>query len=58
MFKYSANIGAGYDQLYLYSDIIEHTIVDDTLSPILRVVLFKASNYVENDNSSQHTIMR
>ena len=53
MFKYNANIDAGYNHLFIYSDIVEYSIVGDTLAPILRVVPFKSSNSDEN-NDSQH----
>ena len=54
MFKYSANIDAGYNNLFIYSDIVEYSIVGDTVAPILRVVPFKSYNFVESDNDSQH----
>ena len=55
MFKYSPNIDAGYNHIFVYSDIVEHTIVGDMFAPILRVIPFKTSNSLENDNGSQHT---
>ena len=54
MFKYNANIDAGYNHLFIYSAIVEHSIVGDTLAPILRLVPFKSSNSAENNNESQH----
>lgn len=54
MFKYSPNLDAGYNHLFVYSDIAEHTVVGDTLAPVLRVTPFKTSNAYENNNGSQH----
>jgi hypothetical protein len=54
MFKYSPNLDAGYNHLYIYSDIAEYNVVGDTLAPILRVTPFKTSNAYENVNGSQH----
>ena len=54
MFKYSPNLDAGYNHLFIYSDIAEHSIVGDTIAPILRVTPFKTANSYENDNGSQH----
>ena len=54
IFKYSSNINAGYNHLYIYSDIAEHNIVDDTLAPLLRVLPFEPTDTVENNNDCQH----
>ena len=40
IFKYNPNINAGYNHLYIYSDVAEHNIVGDTLAPLLRVLPF------------------
>ena len=54
MFKYNPNINAGYNHLYIYSDVAEHNIVGDTLAPLLRVLPFEPSDTVENNNDCQH----
>jgi hypothetical protein len=54
MFKYSPNLDAGYNHLYIYSDIAEYNVIGDTLAPILRVTPFKTSNAYENVHGSQH----
>ena len=54
IFKYNPNINAGYNHLYIYSDVAEHNIVGDTLAPLLRVLPFEPSESVENDNDCQH----
>ena len=53
IFKYNPNINAGYNHLYIYSDVAEHNIVGDTLAPLLRVLPFEPSETVEN-NDCQH----
>ena len=54
IFKYNPNINAGYNHLYIYSDVAEHNIVGDTLSPLLRVLPYEQSESVENNNDCQH----
>ena len=54
MCKYSANIDAGYNHLFVSSDIVEYIIVGETLAPVRRMIPLKASNAVENDNCSKH----
>ena len=54
IFKYNPNINAGYNHLYIYSDVAEHNIVHDTLSSLLRVLPFEPSESVENNNDCQH----
>ena len=54
IFKYSSSINAGYNHLYIYSDIAEHNIVGDTLAPLLRVLPFEPTDTVENNNDCQH----
>ena len=54
IFKYSSNINAGYNHLYIYSDVAEHNIVGDTLAPLFRVLPFEPGETVENNNESQH----
>ena len=53
IFKYNPNINAGYNHLYIYSDVAEHNISGDTLAPLLRVLPFEPSETVEN-NDCQH----
>ena len=54
IFKYNPNINAGYNHLYIYSNVAEHNIVGDTLVPLLRVLPFEPSDIVENNNDCQH----
>ena len=54
IFKYNPNVNAGYNHLYIYSDVAEHNIVGDTLAPLLRVLPFEPSDTVENNNDRQH----
>ena len=54
IFKYNPNINAGYNHLYIYSDVAGHNIVGDTLAPLLRVLPFEPSDTVENNNDCQH----
>ena len=50
IFKYNPNINAGYNHLYIYSDVAEHNKV----APFLRVLPFEPSESVENNNDCQH----
>ena len=54
IFKYNANIDAGYNNLYIHSDVAEHTIEGDTLAPILRVLPFEPSASIRNIDDCQH----
>ena len=54
IFKYNPNINAGYNHLYIYSDVAELNIVDDTLAPLICVLPFEPSETVENNNDCQH----
>ena len=47
IFKYNPNINAGYNHLYIYSDVAEHNKVCDTLAPLLSVFPFEPSETVE-----------
>ena len=57
IFKYNPNINAGYNHLYIYSDVAEHNIVGNTMAPLLRVLPFEPSETVENNNDCQHIII-
>jgi hypothetical protein len=52
----SADIMGGFHALYIYSNIVENTLVGDTLVPLLRVVPLehRASTYSHNFQSFQH----
>lgn len=54
-FPYMPNLNAGYNHLFVYSDIVDYSILGHIQSPILRVLPFKTSNSFENNIGNQHT---
>ena len=53
-FPYNPNINVGSNQLFIYSDIVEYSVVGHIQAPILRVVPFKTSNAHNNETGTQH----
>ena len=45
IFKYNPNINAGYNHLYIYSDVAEHNIVGDTLA--LYFVFYRSNQAIQ-----------
>lgn len=48
-FKYNVDLNIGYNNLYIYSDIVDYTLVGDTESPLLRIIEYEQSNKINNN---------
>ena len=41
----SPRLSAGFKNVYVYCDVLEHVLVEDTKTPLLRIFHRKGSNY-------------
>ena len=53
-FPYNTNLDIGFNQVFIYSDIVEYSIVGHIQAPLLRVVPFKSFNNVKSSNQHIH----